>query len=521
MKVIPILAFAAIIIVAILCIPSLINGGQDLPEGDDEDVEEETENSFSAQIVINNPEWGNVIVQSFNSSSVIYKAVPKEGYHFEYWMNSRGQYIPDELGNYHSSTITYDRLDKVKTTAIFQEGEVDYGSMLTYYWEAPVYYAGGDYGSEQASFTATLTESQYEEAQSLDVHRRAVAGNTYITPWELCVEDEAVEQCVTYLDDRTEGQTDLQKAMTILWFVQDIISYKTDSAQYGTTEYWASPLETLYSGKGDCEDTAILFCSISAKMGLDCGLIGFSYSDTARKSMGHMGCAVALTNGASVQNATTFTMDGITYVYCETATDQRIDMGYLAYDPTINAYHISDGTWTRITYDPFTGYGHEPTVNIGSNSNSGVAIYGDNSEPPIVNLTVGDSFSYEPATSLQSTITASGNGLTSEGGFLVFRDGILSGTPDRAGQYSVTLTAYWTNGQLEQTATQLIKFSVSEASASYSGEMKQLTYGDGGWDILTTQSDIDEDDNTRSNMGLYIGGAVAVIILFLVARRFI
>jgi len=35
------------------------------------------------------------------------------------------------------------------------------------------------------------------------------------------------------------------------------VSYKTDQAKYGVIDYWQTPMETLVSGDGDCEDIAI------------------------------------------------------------------------------------------------------------------------------------------------------------------------------------------------------------------------------------------------------------------------
>ena len=514
---------AILVATAVVCIPDWGGSDSSIPEVE----EEQSSNAFSAQIAINNPEWGSVTVKenSFNGTTVTYTAVPNEGYHFSYWMDSNGRYIPDEDGKYNNPDITYERLDRVMTTAIFSEGDAEYSNLLTYEWFAPVYGNDGSFGSVANTFNAVLTKTQYENAKDLDVHRKAVAGNTYIVPWECVMDDSAVEQCVEYLEQKTVGQTDLQKAMTILWFVQDVIAYQTDNAQYGIKEYWATPLETLYSGKGDCEDTAVLYCSIAAKMGLDVGLVGFSYSDSARASYGHMGAAVALTGNASVQNATTFTMDGITYVYCETAdSGTRIDMGILAYNSNLDLYRISDGTWTRIGYDPTTGlYTHENTRTIGANSNSGEAIYGDVLEAPVIELKVGDTFAYQPQVNMAEgvTMSASGNGLVSEGGFLTFNsEDVISGTAKATGEFSVVITAVWTNGVLSQTAQQLVKFSVSDAPASYSAQSTELQYNAGQWNIVSTDSgetDSDGDNPLTIPLGIVVG--LIAIVLIAVAVR--
>lgn len=42
-------------------------------------------------------------------------------------------------------------------------------------------------------------------------------------------------------------------------WIKNNIDYKKDIDQYGVLEYWASPLETIRKGAGDCEDKSILF----------------------------------------------------------------------------------------------------------------------------------------------------------------------------------------------------------------------------------------------------------------------
>ena len=48
----------------------------------------------------------------------------------------------------------------------------------------------------------------------------------------------------------------------ILTFVQVAVDYELDSEQFEENEYWLYPIETLYYGYGDCEDTSILAAAI-------------------------------------------------------------------------------------------------------------------------------------------------------------------------------------------------------------------------------------------------------------------
>jgi len=47
------------------------------------------------------------------------------------------------------------------------------------------------------------------------------------------------------------------------------IKYKSDMATHGVSEYWQLPLETLQLRTGDCEDFAILLCSLYRATGYD------------------------------------------------------------------------------------------------------------------------------------------------------------------------------------------------------------------------------------------------------------
>ena len=46
------------------------------------------------------------------------------------------------------------------------------------------------------------------------------------------------------------------------------ISYTSDMAQYGVLDYWASPIETLTNGAGDCEDYAIAKYAVLRLLGI-------------------------------------------------------------------------------------------------------------------------------------------------------------------------------------------------------------------------------------------------------------
>lgn len=56
---------------------------------------------------------------------------------------------------------------------------------------------------------------------------------------------------------RSEHQSQWQKVTLVNDFFNQAISYQTDSQLWGKEDYWATPIETLAQGAGDCEDFAI------------------------------------------------------------------------------------------------------------------------------------------------------------------------------------------------------------------------------------------------------------------------
>lgn len=67
---------------------------------------------------------------------------------------------------------------------------------------------------------------------------------------------QAVQQWRTLLRD-LGGATDAEKLERINAFFNRRIAFKDDAEIWGVPDYWATPLETLGRGAGDCEDFAI------------------------------------------------------------------------------------------------------------------------------------------------------------------------------------------------------------------------------------------------------------------------
>lgn len=97
--------------------------------------------------------------------------------------------------------------------------------------------------------------------------------NSALTSHRYAVSDSVIDSLMDVLDERMVGMSDLDKARALLDFVYINIDYKTDEKQFGCKEYTQYPSETLYNGKGDCEDMAFLLYVLYGKVGLDSILI--------------------------------------------------------------------------------------------------------------------------------------------------------------------------------------------------------------------------------------------------------
>ena len=499
----------------------------------------QVDSTLSDSITVNNPDWGyvQILPGSYNGKTVTYEAIPKDGCSFVAWLDHNGEYI------HTSDRIASTELDPKGTTAQFVNTPSGNEVTRSYGWKMPTFQndTNGNMVYNNLTYTFSMNEEDYEAYHSdTSVHRKAALGNVYLTPWELIVGDPAVKSAVEYLSQFTDGLTNMQKAWVVMSFVQDVISYQTDSAQYGQSEYWAYPIETMYSGKGDCEDTAILFCAIGSELGLDTGLVSFSYSDTERRSLGHMGAAVKLMGSESVSadNNPCFTYpgeNGRTYCYVETACDSRFDLGYLLKYPDVDAYRIYDGGFTHILYNEDTGFDHEVLVAIGTSYDTSApveysvnpdeVVYGDDfTNPPTIYMSVGDRFSYIPETNLPCTFSASGDGVQTSGGPFTMDPTTyeLHGEVTQAGTYQVVIKAETAADMPYQVAYQYLLFVVSESSApEYGGMVKSLSFTNGSWAVVSQDipSDADSDEGGIPLWMLVAAGVCGIVAVVFVGGR--
>jgi predicted transglutaminase-like cysteine proteinase len=68
---------------------------------------------------------------------------------------------------------------------------------------------------------------------------------------------DAYKTWMSQFDSARHGSL-AEKVKAVSAAIEKNFLYETDEATYGKSEYWATPIETIAKGQGDCEDLAIL-----------------------------------------------------------------------------------------------------------------------------------------------------------------------------------------------------------------------------------------------------------------------
>lgn len=119
---------------------------------------------------------------------------------------------------------------------------------------------------------------------------------------------------ISYIQDRMilEGITNVGSSSVYqsARFVQSAIEGMLDEDIRGLVEYIQHPVETVFLGYGDCDDSTMLLCGLLAEAGVRSGFLIFPF---------HIG-TIAVKNDLpySEEWNTFITVDGIEYVYIET-----------------------------------------------------------------------------------------------------------------------------------------------------------------------------------------------------------
>lgn len=200
------------------------------------------------------------------------------------------------------------QLPETPDDALNHVSDLDIEVSDEYVWFCPT-----EYGIKECTLRMEIPEDVFEHSMHRNVFRTGTVFNhspsSFVLP-----DDEFIQIIAQHIDTETEGLPDNVRAKAALWFVQCAISYAHDSDLYGTENFWAFPVETLYLHRGDCEDTSVLLASILEAMGFATVLLDYP---------GHMAVGVEL----DPQEGFAYALDDGTYSFCETTSVWPTEIG--------------------------------------------------------------------------------------------------------------------------------------------------------------------------------------------------
>ena len=273
----------------------------------DRDGDGETVSGADYAAVVCDPAMGAVTLTAYEYPHATYKAQALAGYTFLRWTAEDGSVLTTD------ASYTVDLTSRTTVTAVFAAASLT----QSFAYQLPVSFAADAVATVQRTLTITVSSADYAASMAANTVRHAETAVR--TPAYMVDPDDAGVQAVaSALTAATAGYSDLERLTAALYWVQTAIDYAYDSGLYGQAEWWAYPSECLYNDAGDCEDTAVLFCSLAEALGYQTALIAFD---------GHMGAAAVI---GGVTGGQTYTAGGVTYTYCETAVDTPCGVGVIA-----------------------------------------------------------------------------------------------------------------------------------------------------------------------------------------------
>lgn len=168
-----------------------------------------------------------------------------------------------------------------------------------------------DYNGKHWTWNLSIPQSLYEDYKSVPISTRTrdgPAGYGFCTT----TKDAYVQILAQKLNDTTNqlGYNSYDQVSFVLAFVQSL-PYTSDSVTTGHDEYPRFPIETLVDDGGDCEDTSILFATLTLIM---------SYGTVYINPPDHYAVGI-LGNNLHGTYWTYPTGSNKTYYYCETTGD--------------------------------------------------------------------------------------------------------------------------------------------------------------------------------------------------------
>ena len=161
---------------------------------------------------------------------------------------------------------------------------IDYEPGGNIHWIMPVFRDGEIIYQSSVITDTGISEDDFKVALSSPMCRKIIFGNGHgLSDIPECPQSflNAFEDAVRHSGKDICEHSDYEICVLISAFVRTGIKYADDWDVHGCRDYTASPVETLYLGKGDCEDVSVLFVSMARAYGIDCVPISYDGHCTA------------------------------------------------------------------------------------------------------------------------------------------------------------------------------------------------------------------------------------------------
>ncbi len=203
-------------------------------------------------------------------------------------------FMEDRYTEYHGEDFVSDSVELAPGGYVITVGDEEFEVRVagdverTFSWK----YRMGNV-TESVSVTVSIPMEEFMEACDLNRvwNRETLAVHTYM-PFEqlprLVVVDDVIRSLESSLEKeflRIGGDPGDRQGFAdfMACFVQLGVKYPSSVSKqsfdyyvWGSDEYWCVPLETLYHGIGDCEDTSALLCALYLVAGYDAAMGGHS-----------------------------------------------------------------------------------------------------------------------------------------------------------------------------------------------------------------------------------------------------
>ena len=216
--------------------------------------------------------------------------------------NSATIYQPPSV----STPATEDPTDETQSGGmIYTDDRVPHYSASNPVWKTVQFEWVRQDGRGSMNIEISFDEEMYRHYRSLSRYYSVDEYQYYINDTN---NRAIIQEIVKVIQDiaKSNSYTDAAVVRELAKFVQDVIEYQYDWESTGAAEYPRYPIETLFEGRGDCEDTSILMAALLKELGYDVGFFELP---------GHL--AVALRTSDDYAGGSYYEINGHRYLYIE------------------------------------------------------------------------------------------------------------------------------------------------------------------------------------------------------------